>query len=183
MPKYAAFLRAINVGRRRVKMDHLRRLFQEIGLAEVETFLASGNVVFEAASTEDLETRISQALHAALGYEVVTFCRSMGEIAQIARYRPFPRSALDTPGSTLYIGFIASVPSDHAQQELLSWSTETDQFHVNERQVYWLCHTRVSESAFSGAQFEKTLGMPATMRNSRTVARIAAKYASPTPTY
>jgi uncharacterized protein (DUF1697 family) len=46
MPKYVAFLRAINVGGHTVKMDHLRRLFEALGFTNVETFIASSDVVF-----------------------------------------------------------------------------------------------------------------------------------------
>ena len=50
MPRYVAFLRAINVGGHTVKMDQLRRLFERLGFSKVETFIASGNVIFESAS-------------------------------------------------------------------------------------------------------------------------------------
>ncbi|MCC6187963.1 MAG: DUF1697 domain-containing protein [Anaerolineales bacterium] len=46
--RHVAFLRAINVGGHVVKMDMLRRLFTRMGSARVETYFASGNVVFEA---------------------------------------------------------------------------------------------------------------------------------------
>jgi uncharacterized protein (DUF1697 family) len=57
--------------------------------------------------------------------------------------------------------------------------TEIDDFHVHGREVYWLCRQKMSESAFSGALLEKTIGMPATMRNANTVKRLAAKYPAP----
>jgi uncharacterized protein (DUF1697 family) len=49
MPRYVAFLRAINVGGHIVKMDYLRSLFEELGFTNVETFIASGNVVFDSS--------------------------------------------------------------------------------------------------------------------------------------
>jgi uncharacterized protein (DUF1697 family) len=52
-----------------------------------------------------------------------------------------------------------------------------DDFHIHGREMYWLRRRKVGESTFSGALFEKTLGMPATMRNSTTVKKIAARYA------
>ena len=58
--KYAAFLRAINVGGHIVKMDRLRTLFEAAGFRGAETFIASGNVVFESSrkSAADLERAI-----------------------------------------------------------------------------------------------------------------------------
>ena len=89
MPRYIAFLRAINVGGHTVKMDRLREIFESLGFANVETFIASGNVVFEttALDTAALETRIAAALQAALGYEVATFIRTEAELARIAAHR------------------------------------------------------------------------------------------------
>ena len=73
--KYVAFLRAINVGGHTVKMDHLRNLFESMGFANVETFIASGNVIFDSKtkSTAALEMEIENQLQAALGYEVRRF--------------------------------------------------------------------------------------------------------------
>jgi uncharacterized protein (DUF1697 family) len=75
MSRCIAFLRAINVGGHTAKMDDLRQLFQSLGFSGVETFLASGNVVFEATSrnTKALEKKIEKKLQEALGYEVATF--------------------------------------------------------------------------------------------------------------
>ena len=92
MPRYIAFLRAINVGGHTVKMDVLRQHFEALGFSQVETFIASGNVVFEttAKNTRTLEKKIEQQLRAALGYEVATFIRTTAELAAIAQYQPFP---------------------------------------------------------------------------------------------
>ena len=51
MPKFVAFLRAINVGGHLVKMDELRGLFEALGFSNVETFIASGNVIFDSKAT------------------------------------------------------------------------------------------------------------------------------------
>ena len=178
MPKYVAFLRAINVGGHTVKMDYLRRLFETLGFSNVETFIASGNVIFDSRSnnTKALERKIEKLLHKTLGYEVATFVRATSELADIARYRPFSDSELDGQGNSLYIGFVADNPIDQAKRKLLSFSTEVDDFQVDGREVYWLCRKKMSESEFSGALLEKTLGMSATCRNSTTVKKIAAKY-------
>ena len=96
--KYAAFLRAINVGGHVVKMDRLRTLFEAAGFRGVETVIASGNVVFESSrkSAGDLERAIETHLKKALGYPVATFVRSMPELAAIAELEPFGRESLDS---------------------------------------------------------------------------------------
>jgi uncharacterized protein (DUF1697 family) len=177
MPKYVALLRAINVGGHTVKMDYLRSLFAAIGFSNVETFIASGNVIFDSKAKDGpgLERKIEKHLQATLGYEVKTFVRAISELAAVANYRPFTESELNT--HTLYVGFLADKPSDQSSQKLLSFICEVDDLHVHGREVYWLCRAKMmSDSKFSAALTEKILGMPATFRNSTTVKKIAAKY-------
>ena len=178
MPKYAAFLRAINVGGHTVKMDHLRRLFEQIGFENVETFIASGNVIFDSntKNTTALERKIEKHLQAALGYAVTTFVRSTTDLPNIIRDQPFASSELEAEGNVLYVGFLPEQPRDAASEKLRACATEVDLFQVLGREVYWLCRTKFSESQFSGARLEKTLGMPTTLRNSNTIKRLVAKY-------
>lgn len=174
MTKYIAFLRAINVGGRTVKMDLLRRQFEAIGFANVETFIASGNVIFDSriGSRRALRSKIEDSLEDTLGYKVAVFIRSIAELAVIAQYQPF----MDAEGCSLYIAFTEDIPSDESQRKLLSFKTDVDEFHIKGPEVYWLCRKKFSESEFSGALLERTLGMQATIRNSTTVKRLASKY-------
>ena len=178
MPKYVAFLRAINVGGHIVKMDHLRQLFQTLGFSNVETFIASGNVIFDSPSknTKTLERKIESLLGETFGYRVDTFVRSTSELANIAKYKPFDESELNADGNALYIIFTADELSAESKRKLRTFRTEVDDFQVNGREVYWLSRKKISESKVSGAQLERTMGMPATMRNANTVKRLAAKY-------
>jgi uncharacterized protein (DUF1697 family) len=178
MPKYIAFLRAINVGGHTVKMDHLRSLFAALGFANVETFIASGNVIFDSTSksTQALEKKIEGYLQETLGYPVATFIRSTSELARISEHKPFADSELNAAGHTLYIGFMADRPSGSATANLRSLATKVDDFNVDGREVYWLCRAKFSDSKISGALLAKTLGLPATLRNATTVKKLAAKY-------
>ncbi len=178
LSRYVALLRAINVGGHTVKMEQLRQLFGSLGYTNVETFIASGNVIFDAPTrnTRDMEERIEGHLRESLGYAVATFIRTPCELAAIARHQPFPAPELEEAGNALYIAFLPTPPSDEAQRMLMASRTRTDDFHIHGRELYWLCRTRISDSAFSGARLEKMLGMPATMRNVTTVRKLAAKY-------
>ncbi|HST03664.1 MAG TPA: DUF1697 domain-containing protein [Chloroflexia bacterium] len=177
MKRMIAFLRAINVGGHTVKMDRLRALFEEMGFSNVETFIASGNVIFEAPSGDarTLEERIEKHLNEALGYKVATFLRTSTELVAVADHHPFPDEDASQEG-TIYVAFLPSAPNKEAQEKLMALRTPADDFHVHEREIYWLCRTRMSESAFSGGLLEKTIGLPATMRNISTVSKLAAKY-------
>ncbi|HEX8221072.1 MAG TPA: DUF1697 domain-containing protein, partial [Chloroflexia bacterium] len=113
---------------------------------------------------------------AALGYEVATFIRSVAELADIVSYEPFQAADLASEGDSLYIAFLPGPPGDEARAKLMALRTDVDDFHVHGRELYWLCRTRLSESKFGGGLLEKTLKMPATLRNSTTVRKLAAKY-------
>lgn len=180
-PRWIALLRAINVGGHTVKMEHLRRLFESLLFTNVETFIASGNVIFRAPSEPDgnvrtLEEKIERHLQESLGYGVATFIRTPAELTEIANYQPFPAKELAEEDVSLYISFLQAPPSEQAQGKLMAFRTPADDFHIQGREVYWLARKKISESAFSGALLEKTLGMQATMRNSTTVKKLAAKY-------
>ena len=182
MPRFIAFLRAINVGGHTVKMDHLRELFESLGFSNVETFIASGNVVFETRSrnAQAIEKKIEQRLREALGYEVATFIRTDAELADIANYQPFQESDLQA-AVALNIAFLTARLDDQSKQKLMALRTEIDDFQVHEREIYWLCRKKQSESTFSNALFEKALGRRATFRGANTVKKMAAKYSLSKP--
>jgi len=176
MPRYVAFLRAINVGGRVVAMDRLRRAFEALKLERVETFIASGNVIFESRSAAaSLERRIEAHLREALGYEVATFVRTDAEVAAVAEYRPFPAAAL-AGAAALYVAFLASPPGPGARRALAGLETAVDALHLNGREVYWLCRKRQSESKLTNAVIERRLERSSTLRNITTVRKLTAKY-------
>ena len=179
MTKYIAFLRAINVGGHTVKMDHLRQLFVSLDFANVETFIASGNVIFEtkSANAKILEKKIEIKLKEALGYEVSTFIRTDTELADIAKYQPFKKSELDL-ATALNIAFLSDPLDDASVKKLMTLKTDIDNFHVHGCEMYWLCRKKQSESTFSNAVFEKTLGIRSTLRGANTIQKMAEKYSS-----
>jgi uncharacterized protein (DUF1697 family) len=178
MPRYVAFLRAINVGGHIVKMDQLRKLFTQLGLTEVETFIASGNVLFTSPSKSGpaLEKKIEKHLEAALGYEVATFVRTAAEVCQAGAHEAFPAATMKTPFHALYVSFLRDAPSSAAKRAVEALRSPNDEFHINARELYWLSRVPFSETKIGGALLEKTIG-PATMRNVTTVRKLAAKCA------
>ena len=177
MSKHIAFLRAINVGGHNVKMDHLRQLFESLDLSNVETFIASGNVIFESktANSKSLEKKIEKKLHEELGYEVATFIRTNAELAEIAKYKPFTLLQLDA-AVALNIGFLADPLDEPSIQKLMELKTDIDDFHVHKREIYWLCKKKQSDSKISNAVLEKTLGIKTTLRGMNTVNKMAEKF-------
>jgi uncharacterized protein (DUF1697 family) len=177
MPRYFAFLRAINVGKRVVRMETLRGLFEGLGFTGVETFINSGNVIFQCKATRPaaLETRIAGHLESNLGYPVATFLRSAEELAAVNAYRPFAGEDIRTAGACC-VGFLAGSLEIPQQDALLGLQTDIDTFHLHGREVYWLCRKKQSESTISNALLERKLKTSLTFRNLTTVAKLAGKY-------
>jgi len=175
MPRYVAFLRAVNVGGRIVKMDVLRRLFEDERCSRVETLIASGNVMFMTPSKDEgrVERRLETALAAALGFDVAVFVRSVPELIEIARREPF--QGAPAAGAAIHVGFLKAPPDAAAIAKLLALRNDINDFHVEGREAFWLLRGAWRDAAFSGATLEKTLGVAATLRNSTTVRRLAAR--------
>ena len=175
MARYIAFLRAINVGGHTVKMNTLRGLFEDLELRNVETFIASGNVLFDSAarSLPALEARIEAHLERELGYEVATFIRTPVQLEAVAAYQP---SALRRggPSDSLYVGFLKAAPARDVAAKVLSYQNDIDAFDFDQREIYWSSATGMGKSKFSGALLERTIKMPATFRNITTVRRLVA---------
>src|SRR3954471_10780980 len=136
MPRYIAFLRAINVGGHNVKMTQLRMLFEELEFWNVETFIASGNLIFDAPATKvpQLEQQIERHLQAALGYAVATFIGSTAELAAVAAYQPFAPAELAAEGGSMYVAFLHAAPDHAVTQKVLTLRTEVDDFRIHQRE-------------------------------------------------
>jgi uncharacterized protein (DUF1697 family) len=146
-----------------------------LGHLQVETFIASGNVLFASKSRSGaaIERRIEAALEETLGYQVATFVRTASELAEVATRLPFDGWEDDSAASR-YIAFVRVAPARGFDKKLSPVATPDDQFHVAGREVYWLGRAKLSEAKFNGAVLEKTLAAPATLRNVTTVRKIAA---------
>ena len=178
MPRYAAFLRAINVGGHTVMMSDLRTSIQALGFGNVETIIASGNVIFETPETNEdkLETTIERALETDFGFPVETFVRSMAELAAIGSRDPFERLDPSSEARSIYVAFLGRRPIKEAIERLVALATDDDTFAVVEREAWWLRRGGIGTSRFTGGLLEKTLGMPATLRGLPTIKKMVAKF-------
>lgn len=176
-PTWIAFLRAINTNRRYVKMDVLVRLLTDLGYAQVETFIASGNMIFQATAGDApdpavaFERHIEAKLQEGLGFFVDTFIRTPAELKTAAQRRPFGEIPEDC---AMMVSFLKSEPSQQAVDALMAFRGPIDDFAVEGREVYWL--RRPGESKFAGATMERAMKMPSTMRNITTVVRMAERW-------
>jgi uncharacterized protein (DUF1697 family) len=177
MPRYVAFLRAVNVGGRIVKMDELRRLFAGAGFADVETFIASGNVIFDTTAKPGpaLEARIEGALKKALGYEVPAFVRSLDDVVTAAGRSLFPEKDVAAAGALL-VGLLKPPVDPAAQKRLNAIDPTQHTFKIVGSELYWLCKVKQSETRLTPGQIERALGGSTTMRAISSIRRLAAKH-------
>ena len=175
MPRYVAFLRAVNVGGRTIKMDRLRAIFEELPFKNVETFIASGNVLFDSTARDvaALERKIEKHLESRLGISVGTNLRALEELRAIAVNHPFGDAK--SRGHTLSVGFLRDPLSAELAKRVLAMGTDYDDLHVQGREVYWYCRGNMSDSALWKGPLAKLLGADNTFRNVTTVKRLAAK--------
>lgn len=178
MPRFVAFLRAINVGGRVVKMERLRTLFDELPFEDVATFIASGNVIFttRARGRPKLEATIEDHLHRALGYDVATFLRTPLELSRVVDHQPFGVEPEKRKGESLHVAFLKKPPTAAGKRATAALQSDVDELACVGSEVYWFRRTRLGESQFSGAALERALQAPATLRNTTTVRKLAEKY-------
>jgi uncharacterized protein (DUF1697 family) len=178
MARYVAFLRGMNLGNRRLKNAELVAEFERLGFAEVATFRASGNVVFEAAGRAGeaaLTKKVEAGLGDGLGYEVPVFLRSVAEVAAIAGRSPFPAKAVAASKGKLQVSMLAKKPTAAAVKRALALATDEDRLAIEGRELYWLPSGGISESDLDLKALDKPLGK-GTMRTMGTIEQIAAKY-------
>lgn len=183
MATHVAFLRAINVGGRRVKGADLRAPFEAAGLGQPTTFRASGNVIFEAGSEtvdeagagDELESRLESALEADLGYGVAVFLRSADQLRAIAAADPFGRAAVKASEGKLQVMLLKREPAAAPHAETLAFATEEDRLHLSGADLFWLPSGGIRDSALDTKAIERLIG-PTTTRTMGTVEQIATKH-------
>jgi uncharacterized protein (DUF1697 family) len=177
---YAAFLRGINLGRRRrVSSAELRSRFTELGFSDVATFRTSGNVVFDAGREPlaKIADRIEGALAKSLGYEVAIFLRTASQIRVIAEHQPFSRKQLEASKGKLQVMMLSAKPAAPTRKEVLALATKDDMLAFGDRELYWLPSGGTRDSALDAKAIERLLGST-TMRTKGTIDQLAAKYFS-----
>jgi uncharacterized protein (DUF1697 family) len=174
---YVAFLRGMNVGGRRLTNDDLRAHFSAMGLAEVATFRASGNVVFagDARPPDAVRRRIESGLAELLGYETPTFVRTAAEVRALAAATPFAPERLHSSAGKLQVGFLSEPVSAQARSDALALAGESDGLVFDGCELYWLPAGGVLDSPLDMTSLARVLGSM-TIRTKGTIELIAAKH-------
>jgi uncharacterized protein (DUF1697 family) len=178
MPTHVAFLRGMNLGKRRIKNEELRAEFEALGFEEVATFRASGNVIFGAGRTSDeakLTRRIEKGLGESLGYEVTTFLRSCAEVRKVAARQPFEANLMAKSEGKLQVSLLGKKPTAKQRREVLALASDRDLLALEGRELYWLPSGGILESELDLKAIAALLG-PDTRRTMGTIEQIAARH-------
>ncbi len=166
-----AFLRAVNVGKRRVAMAQLRADLEQLGFDEVWTHINSGNAVFRSRLVRaTLEAQIERALHESFGFEVETFVRTAGEIVEIVERRPFG----DLPdGTTHLVAFLRKAPSPAQRSSIEALSGPVDQLEVHGAEVHWRIEGASQDTQLKPTHWKAAGAVPNTTRNITMLTKLA----------
>ena len=175
MIKYVAFLRGINVGGKRlIKMEDLRRVVESIGLKNVRTFIASGNVLFETSQNnrEALTKKIEKKLLTAFGHDVPVVLQTIDELKDILKAGPF-KKIKPSADVMMCVTLLAGEAKGCPKLPLKSAIENLEVLAIKNRVAFILCRLKKNGMfSFPNNFFEKEFGVTATTRQWNTINRI-----------
>jgi uncharacterized protein (DUF1697 family) len=172
--RFVAFLRAVNVGERRVAMATARRVLDELGFDQVGSYVNSGNLLFSATgNASDHEAAIRSALEDVFGFELTTFVRTARQVKVLATAKPF---GVIAPGHTHFALLPLSRLTATEKKAVEGLSNEHDEVVVRGRDVHWLIRSRSPETTLGPRRWKQALpDNPTTARNTTMLARLVEK--------
>ncbi len=171
--RFIALLRGINVGGHTVRMEELRRLFEELGLESVQTYIQSGNVFFSARGEDPaaLTRRIERHLEKALGFEVAVFLRTIPQFESILAADPF-KTLKVTPDMRLCIVLAAEAIRRDLELPMFSPKRDMQIIKTAEREAYVVWYIKNGRPPSSQGFLNAAIGKRTTTRFFHTAAKI-----------
>ena len=173
MTIYIALLRSINVsGHNKIKMAELRCTMEAIGLSRVQTYIQSGNVLFESEEgPEQVRLRIENEIRTVFGISSTVILRTTEELEQILAASPYAGVTL-AKGESIHVSLLNEVPPQKAVDFLEGSERENDEYYIHGRDIYFLLRQSILDSKL--AKSMQKLGDIATTRNWNTINKLAA---------
>lgn len=175
MSKYVAILRGINVGKgRKVLMTDLKNLLAKLGLKHIQTYIQSGNVMFDLRQPESLvvlEDGLNQAISGTFGFDIPVIIRTAREMEESVANNPF----LKEDGADidkLHLTFLKDVPAPELLKKIKEFQFSPDQFEIIGKDVFVHCPNGYGQTKITNDFFEKKLKVQATTRNWKTVQKL-----------
>jgi len=171
---YVALLRGINVGgHKRIAMARLRALLADLGYTDVRTHLQSGNAIFDSTtrSSDKVASAIEGRIAGELDLEVIVIVRTGDEMAAVVNGNTLVTSAIDP--TKMLVAFLSAKPDPTRLRDIDPTGYEPEMFEVAAREIYMWCPNGQIASEIVGVFSEKRLGVDVTVRNWRTVTKLA----------
>jgi uncharacterized protein (DUF1697 family) len=168
---WVALLRGINVGgKNKLAMKDLQAMFQAAGCDEVETYIQSGNVVFQRESTVGLAAAIEATILKKLRLKVPVVLRSAKDLSRVTTGNPYLKK---TAPEQLHVVFLADAPSREAAAKLDPARSPGDEYQLVGREIFLRLPNGMGRTRLSNDYFDRTLATLSTARNWRTVMTLA----------
>lgn len=171
MNKKIAILRGINVGgNRKILMADLKSVCAQLGWINVQSYIQSGNLIFESEQkNSELETSLQAAILEHFGHDVPVIVRTHQELQQSIQNNPFLTDQADI--SQLLLTFLKEHP-DKDLIDSLQNPSDTDQYKLQGKDIFLFCTGKYHTSKLTNQFFEKKLKVVATTRNWKTVMKL-----------
>jgi uncharacterized protein (DUF1697 family) len=167
-------LRGVNLaGKRKIKMEALRALYESLGLRDVKTLLQSGNVVFrtERRDLVALSKKIENGIEQKFGFHSDVILRTSSELRDAIAKNPFAKRA-GIDASRLLVSFLASEPDAEARGNVMRIKAEPEELRIDGREVYIYFPNGMARPKLSMALVERALKTSWTGRNWNTVRKL-----------
>jgi len=174
MPVIICMLRGVNVGgHNMIKMDALKALCVSLKLKDPQTYVQSGNVIFqtEEKDQEKLTRRLQDAIEKAHGFRPGVMLRTAAELQQVVVRNPFAKRSGIEPGKLL-VNFLAADPGKQAREKALAIKIGPEEMHLVGREAYIYFPNGQGRSKFPWAAIERALGTSGTGRNWNSVTKM-----------
>lgn len=172
---YVAFLRGINnIGRKTVKMDELKYIFETTGFQNVKTVLASGNIVFETNRYKPytIITKLERQLENKLGFKVSVVLRTLDELLWMVESNPFSKIKI-TPRTKLLLTFLSERPTNRLKLPYKSPDNDFIIMRIIGNEIYSVVYLLPNKRPYRVISFlEKKFGNRITNRNWSTIIKI-----------
>jgi len=174
MPTYIAFLRAINIGKRKFSKEAIVAACETAGCTDVATYINTGNVrvTTPLRSRAKVEAALEQAFEEAAGFDVPTIVLTPQELTAVAAYAEKAGRAHD---GLHYVSLLKDKPTAAAVKELEGAGKDGERAVVDGRGVHLLLGKDYHSAKLTNAIIEKHLGV-ATNRNLNVIRTLAEKW-------
>jgi len=173
MNTYMALLRGINVsGQKKIPMADLRGLLTKSGLQNVQTYIQSGNIIFQSSeeNVRKLEEKIHGAIKIHFGFEVPILIKTYKQLQQIFDACPFS----EEKKINSYFILLYSTPNVKLVDEVSKTSYPNEEFIITNKCIYFYCSTGYGKAKLNNNFFERKLKITSTARNYRTMVKLLA---------